>query len=246
MFFNFLMMFPSAVQKITYPAISHYYAKRQMATIVELVNTILRFSFTFLSILSLFLLFYVDDLIALVFPGKESFMMAVTPLRVLVILGLMYSVIAPVSIIFACQGRPDIPSKISVVKAVTNIGLGVVLIPFSLIMFSFEFGLLNGVAIAIGSGFVAEVILFFLYLPKYLKKYSNKKTLLAGLSIFCIFGTGSYLALSALGLNENLVGIIIIPLYGALLYVTGILTKESIMTIIRVVTSKKMDGVKDV
>ncbi|KYK27041.1 MAG: hypothetical protein AYK23_00350 [Candidatus Proteinoplasmatales archaeon SG8-5] len=241
MFFNFLMMAPSAVQKITYPVISYYYAKRQKATIVSLVNTILRFSFTFLSILTLLLLIFVDDLIMILFPGKEDFLLAITPLRILVILGLLYSVLTPITIIFASHGRPDIPSKISVMKAITNIGLGIVLIPVSIIMLSFEFGLLNGAAIAIGLSFIVEVILFFLYLPKYLKRRMEMRMLFTGLVLFVLFIISIYLSITLIGISENIVGLVLIPIYAAALYFSGILTKDSIQTIIRVVVKKDVE-----
>ncbi len=238
MFFNFLMMFPMAVQKITYPAISSYFAEKKIGIIKELVHTLLRFSFTFLSLLCLFLLFYVDDLIALVFPGKDTFLMAVQPLRILILLGLMYAVIVPISIVFTSAGRPDVPFKISIVKAATNIGLGIILIPLAVPVLSLDIGHLNGATLAIGSSYIVEVVLFFLMLRPCLGLRIQKKFLAMGISLFALTVIIAYLLVTMAEINENWIGLLLIPIYAVLLFVFGIITKDSLRLIAKVISGK--------
>ncbi len=239
MFFNFMIMVPQAIQKVTYPAFSTHFAKKRKALVVKMMKLIMRFSFILMSLGCLFLIFYIDDIITLIFPGKEAFLLAVNPLKIMAVAGVPFGVIVPVGAIFASAGRADIPLKISVARTVTNIGIAIALIPMTgLALWGFNIGGLNGAALALGGNFIASIFLTFLYLKPCLKIRLKIRRIWIGLMIFFIFLGITVVLSHCANVQENILGLIIIPLYIGVLYGSKILSKD-FFTMAKMVIGKR-------
>ncbi len=238
MFFNVMIMIPQAIQKITYPAFSVHFAKKRISLIQDMMKIIMRFSFILMSLTCLFLIFYIDDIIGFVFPGKDDFLLAVAPLKIMAIAGVPFGILIPVGAVFTSAGRADIPLKISIVKAFTNIGLAIVLIPMTgIALWGFSIGGLNGAAIALGGNFIIGIIMTIFYLKPSLDIHLSIKKIWIGLVLFFM----TILALYSLGglieIEENILGLIIIPLYTLGLYLTGVISSD-LFSMIKQLASK--------
>ncbi|MDD4307408.1 MAG: flippase [Thermoplasmata archaeon] len=228
MFFNALVMLPMAMQRVTFPTISGYFAEKRLDKIKILMGMTLKFSFVFLSIMCLLMFYFVDDAIGLLFPGKENFLLAVIPIQILAVMGLVYGTIAPVSILFTAAGKPDIPMKISIAKALVNVTLGVFLVPLSLTFLGYQIGGINGATIALGSSYILEVFLFFMLVKPKLGIRVKANAILRGLAAFIgVLGTGYVIAVCT-DIDENISGAGLIFTYVIILMAIGLVTKKDI------------------
>jgi len=226
MFFNAMIMIPKAIQKVTFPAFATHFAKKRMGLIKRMMKLVMRASFILMSLGCFFLLFYFDDVIRFIFPGKDDFLLAVAPLKILAVIAVPYGIIVPIGAIFVSVGRADIPLKISILQASVNIGLAVLLIPISLVIWGFEIGGLNGAALALAANFVASIFLTFMLLRPAIKMRIRIKKTITGLGIFSIFLLTVMAILTYTDIHENILGLIIIPVYAGCLILSGVLSKD--------------------
>ncbi len=225
MFFNLMVVLPRAMQRVALPTLSTYFREKKKKLVSKLMESFIKFSFVFLSIISLILIVFIGDIIALIFPGKETFLLAITPLRILVIIGLLWSTIVPVIIVYVAAGRPEIPLKISLVKTGTNVTLALFLVPISFTIIGLDIGGINGAVIALGVSLILELILFFIFLNPCLRLKINVKFILTGFLFFICVTSSIFMFSSHFEINQNLIGTLMIIIYGLGLYF-GILTKK--------------------
>ncbi len=229
MFFNVMIMIPQAIQKVTYPAFSTHFAKKRTALIKSMMKVIMRFSFILMSLACLFLIFYFDDVIKFIFPGKDDFLLAVAPLKIMAIAGVPFGILVPVGAIFTSAGRADLPLRISIVRAFTNVGIAIILIPMAgLTLWGFAIGGLNGAAIALGGNFIVSIVMTIIYLKPCLNIRLKIRKIWLGLGIFFMTILAIYSLTDMIGIDENILGLMIIPLYIIILYVTKVFSKDLI------------------
>lgn len=226
MFFNLLVMLPRAMQRVTFPAISTYFAQKRISSIKKMMEVTMRFSFVLISIISLILIFYIDDVITLIFPEKDSFLLAVMPLRILAVMGLLYGTMVPVGSVFAAVGKPEIPLKMTLIQAGVSIGTALLLIPTTLNILGMNIGGINGAAISLGISVMVLVLLFFIFIRTKLRIYLKIGFIATGFLLFIGTIGIAYLLMSQLGMDGNITGVILIPVYTACLYYLGIVGKD--------------------
>lgn len=148
MFAKLIWILPDSIQRITFPLISEYYAKKMNESISILVDKCMKYSCLFLIFSTTFFIFYGKELVATLF-GTE-FENSYTPLIILLIGTLFYGITKSVGSIFASMGRVDLVYKIPLISAILNLALSMALIPI--------YGI-NGVAVATTISFVVSTAL---------------------------------------------------------------------------------------
>ena len=238
LFFNVITLVSMAMQRITYPAITSYFAEKRTNSVKKLMEVSIRFSFIILSVFSLILFFFIDEGIALIFPNDPTFLLAVTPLKIILILGLLNGSVLSVSYVFAAAGRPDIFLKISIIQVTINLIIALLLIPSSIALFNLEFGGLNGATIALGISLLIGFILFIIYLKNSLKISLKINSILSGFLLFiCVIGFG-YILIFEVGLSDNIVGVLVIPIFLALMFIIKFIPKDEIQVLINMMKRK--------
>ena len=122
-----LLVIPSAMSTVTYPAISEYNGKKQHETIEILINKSMKYSLVILSILGILIIFFSKDIILLLL--KPEFLLATTPLTILIFGMIFFGSVGSVGAAFSGVGRPDIPFKENVIAVIVNVSIDAILIP---------------------------------------------------------------------------------------------------------------------
>ena len=125
---RFFWLIPSSIQTITYPITASYWIEEKYRLLNNVLDKSIKYSTIMLLPIGLFIGLLSKDLIILVF--KETFSPAVITLQIL-LLGTIIrgSVSTPVGATFSGIGRPDMGFKITLLYALINIGLDIILIP---------------------------------------------------------------------------------------------------------------------
>ena len=135
---RFFWIIPQAIQRITFPAISEYWAKNNYSALQMMIDKSMKYSACILLPIGLGVGFFAKDIITMIF--TEEFIYSVLPLQVLLIGTVTYSiVIKTIGGASSAAGRPDLDLKAASISAMMNIVLNVALIP--------QFGII-GAAIA--------------------------------------------------------------------------------------------------
>jgi len=153
MFAKLIWILPDSIQRITFPLISEYHAKKMNESIHILVDKCMKYSCLFLVFCTTFFIFFGNKVISLVF-GAE-FEHSYFPLIILLIGTVLYGVTKSVGSIFASVGKVTLVYKIPLVSAISNIILNYVLIPV--------YGI-NGAAVATTISFVVSTALMIHYM----------------------------------------------------------------------------------
>jgi O-antigen/teichoic acid export membrane protein len=238
MFVAFLNMLPGSIQTITYPAISEYYSKQNYVSMKKMMETTMRFSFVFFSVISLILIFYADDLISLIFPGKSEFLGAVSVFRILAICSVLYGSLISIGAIFTSMGRPDIPLKISCITILINFAFLALLIPMDTHLFGFQVGGINGAAIAYSITMFFNVFIHIILIKKMVPIDIDFKKQYIGSAFFLLIIALAFLASPYI--EGNLVGLIVIPIFSIGLYYFGIITRGGFNTILSMLRKKQV------
>jgi O-antigen/teichoic acid export membrane protein len=237
--FNALVMLPGAIQKITYPAISTYLVEKKFHSIKSMMENTMRITFVLLSVLSLLVVFFVDDFIRLLLPGDVNFMLAVTPIRILMVMLIIYWAFVPVGAAFTSADRPDIGVWVSIIQAIVNISMCIILIPINFIILDFQIGGINGATLALGTSLQIGIIAFFIYCKRVMKIKPDMEFLVAGFFLFMGIISAGFILVYKLGFNGNLAGLILIPVYIASMFLLKIITVDTLKNIFSKITAKK-------
>jgi len=200
------LMIPMAIQRITYPATSEYWAQNNHQALQQMINTSMKYSACILLPLGLGVGFFSREIITTIFGGE--FIYAVLPLCVLLIARVIGgSTEISIGGSFSGVGRPDLVLKIDAISAGTNVGLNILLIP--------RFGIL-GAAIATTASLLLGTIIFLALIPRILKVKIDFKWFawtmgLAGIAVALFLG-GTQL------INHYVVGSVILCAYIVLVF----------------------------
>jgi len=207
---------PIAIQTITYPATSQYWAQDGHKSLGIMIDKSMKYSTCILLLLGLVIGFFSKELITLVF--GQGYSLAVLPLIVLII-ARVGSITLPVGASFSGAGRPDIVLKLSACQAVLNLVLNFLLIP--------PFGIL-GASIATATTFLIGTAVHLILMPKILKVRVDIKWFVKTMGLACIA-----IALFLVGrefINYYIVGGVILCAY-TMLIPTVFLTSEDRYTL---------------
>lgn len=152
-FIQGLMLLPSAIQRVTSPIITTYYAKKDYASIRKLIKNIMLKTFVIISLTSLFLAFFGKLIISLVF--SEEFTPAWAPLLILLIGYSPYAALASIGGCLSSIGKVQIIFKLSIMCTIINIVLNIIFIP--------KFGLIGAAsATSISTIFTTLINMYFI------------------------------------------------------------------------------------
>lgn len=220
---QFFWFVPMSIQKITYPATSEYWSKKEHGKLQKMLTNVLKVTTLILLTIGLFVAFFAKDIISVLF--GDNFFYATTPLLILLIGTIIRGgMCQPIGGSLSAINRPDLALKISIVILVVNILLNIYLIP--------KIGI-TGAAIATTVSLIAGTILF-LWIS--IKKLSIKIDMKWFLSIFIfvsiliiLFGYTSKF------INVYLTGIVILSAFVLITYhfLVGNEEKTLFFTIIR-------------
>ncbi|MBA7597693.1 Stage V sporulation protein B [subsurface metagenome] len=125
---RFFWLIPLSVQKITYPATSEYWSKKNYDALNTMINKVMKYCTIILVLIGLGIFFFSVDIFTFLF--KKDFACSVLPLHILLIGTVIRGSIAqPIGGTLSAIGRPDLSLKISTLMFIINILLDVVLIP---------------------------------------------------------------------------------------------------------------------
>jgi len=158
MFAKLIWIFPDSLQKITFPLISEYHAKKMSDSITTVVDRCMKYSCLFLTFFTTFFIFFGEKVVALIF-GAE-FELSYIPLIILLIGTLFYGITKSVGSIFASIGKVNLVYKIPLVSATFNIIINIVLIP--------TYGI-NGGALATSFSLIISMILMLHFMKSLLE-----------------------------------------------------------------------------
>lgn len=210
---GFFLLVPMAIQRITFPATSEYWAKTNHRALREMIDKSMKYSACILLPLGLGVGFFANELVTGIF-GQE-FIYAALPLCVLLIARVIRgATVVPIGASFSAVGRPDLALKFSAISAGANVGLNILLIP--------PFGIL-GAAIATTVSLLLGAVVFLVLMPKILGVRIDIKWYAKALGSACI---GITLFLVGIKLiNPYIVGGVILCGYVILVFKL-FLTKE--------------------
>ncbi len=215
MFARGLMIFPSAVQRVTNPTITEFYYNRSFQKIEDLVNTVMKYSFIILSVVAILLSFFFKDIIAIIYPGKIEFINAVLPCQILLFSMIFYGTTGSVgSAVSSSIGRPDIALKLSSITLIINFAFNCILIP--------KYGIV-GAAIATGISLILSFCMIIFLQKRLLKIRLHSQTFIK-LILLVLF---VYLLLN---LGVSLIPHFILLFIGLAILVVGLLCFKTINT----------------
>jgi len=214
MFAQGLLVIPSAIQKITAPAISYLHSKKQSDAVAELVQEAIKYSFILLSLASIALVLLGDDLIYFLYPSQPEFSDAMIPLYILLGPVMLYGAAVAVGAAYSSVGRPRLGLWLTAPTLVLNTMLNLMLVP--------HLGI-NGSAYATGTTFCLNMTLIIVML-NYLKIRLEIRRLMLTFAL----GLGAYLATLAFGssLGWLVTGLLVTGAYLIALTLTGILNRR--------------------
>lgn len=178
MFARGLMIFPSAVQRVTNPVITEFYYNESFQKIENLVSNVMKYSFIILSVVAILLSFFFKDITAIIYPGKVEFVNAVIPCQILLLGMIFYGTTGAVgTAVSSSIGRPDIAFKLGGVILIINSAFNYILIP--------KYGII-GAAIATGISLILSVCITIFLQIKLLRIKLHSQTFikLIGLMLF--------------------------------------------------------------
>lgn len=159
LFMQAITLLPQAVQRVTNPSIARYYGKKDYGNIRSLIKETM-FKISLITIvIALFLAIFGKILIGIIFTNE--FLPAYIPLLILLIGYSIYAAFVSVGTCLSSIGKVQIVFRISLVCAILNTLLNIILIP--------RFGLL-GAASATSISLVFTTLINMYFLRKYTYK----------------------------------------------------------------------------
>ena len=208
---KFFWIIPSAIQTITYPTTSEYWANNNHSALQTMIDKSMKYTACMLLPIGLGVGFFAKDIITTIF-GAE-FIYSVVPLLILIIGTTIFGVVRSIGGSMTGMGRPDIGLKLVCISATVNIVLNVLLIP--------HYGVIGAAIATTVSWSVHTLLGIFLTIKILMVKIDFKWFVkISGITLLSIF------AFMVFGfVNVYLVGAIILFIY-VLIIATFFLTKE--------------------
>ena len=124
---RFFWLVPDAIQRITYPATSEYWANTNHGALNKMVDKSMKYTACILLPIGLGVGFFAKEIIMFIF--GEGFIYAVLPLQILIIGTAIFGIVKAIGSSLAGIGRVDINFKVATFGAMVNIILNLLLIP---------------------------------------------------------------------------------------------------------------------
>ena len=124
---RFFWLVPRAIATVAYPAISEYWANGNRQAVNKLVDKSTKYSACVLIFAGMSIVFFAKDIITFLF--TPEFLPAVLPLAILITGTVTSGILRSVGGIFASVGKVNLVLKISIIGAVGDIILNMILIP---------------------------------------------------------------------------------------------------------------------
>ena len=210
-FSTFFWIIPSAIQAITYPATSEYWANNDQQTLQKMIDKSIKYTACILLPIGLGVGFFAEGIVTMIF--GQGFVYAVLPLQILIVGTVIFGVVKAIGGSATGIGRPDIGLKVVGISATTNVVLNVLLIPY--------FGI-AGAAIATTTSLSVATLVGLFFTVRLLKVRIDFGWLgkLSGITLLSIF---FFMSLGFI--NTLLVGAIILSVF-VFIIVISFLTKE--------------------
>jgi len=123
-----IVMIPVGIQKITYPAASEFWAKKDNINLNKMVNKTIKYSSISTIILGVGISFFAQEIIEIIF-GKD-FISAWLPMIILILgVVLQGALIQSLGGLLSAIGRPELSLKVDTLTVAINLGLNFILIP---------------------------------------------------------------------------------------------------------------------
>ena len=150
---RFFWIIPQAIQKITYPATSEYWANNNHSALQTMIDKSMKYTACILLPIGLGVGFFAEDIITTIF--GEEFIYSVLPFLILLVGTMINGAMQrPIGSILYSIGMPDLNLKIFASAAMANIILNLILIP--------HFGIAGAaVATTISLSLITLLILFY-------------------------------------------------------------------------------------
>jgi len=149
---KFFWLIPQAIQTITYPATSEYWANDNHSALQTMIGKSMKYTTCVLLPIGLGVGFFAREIITLIFGGGFSY--AVLPLQILIVGTVAFGVMKSIGGSVTGIGRPDIALKIVGISATTNVVLNFLLIP--------TYGIVGAAVATTVSLFVASLVGIFI------------------------------------------------------------------------------------
>ncbi|CAD6493248.1 MAG: putative flippase AglR [Candidatus Argoarchaeum ethanivorans] len=209
---KFFWIIPSAIQTITYPATSEYWANNNHSALQTMVDKSMKYTACVLLPIGLGVGFFAREIITLMFEG--GFVYAVLPLQILIVGTVIFGIFKSIGGSLISIGRADLSLKITAMGALVNVLSNLLLIPLLGI---------SGAAMATTLSFLLMAFLSLYLIHKLLQvridtKWCVKSLIILFVMIFA-FMVGSEL------IHQYILSSILLCIYG-ILTIKFLLTKD--------------------
>ena len=124
---RFFWIVPQAIQTISYPAISEYWADNNHPALQTMIDKSMKYTACILLPIGLGVGFFAEYIITMIF--GEGFIYSTLPFLILVVGAVIYGILISIGGTLQGLGRPDLALKIGLFTASINLVLNIVLIP---------------------------------------------------------------------------------------------------------------------
>lgn len=203
---KFILIVPSSIQTITYPATSSYWHEKNFLSLNKMLNKSIKYSTLILTSIGLINIFFLKNIILLLF--SKDFFYSIIPFYILLLGEIVKGgLVQPIGGSLAAIGKPGIDLKITLGITLTNATLNFILIP--------KFGI-SGAAIATTTALMLGTISTLYFNIKYLSFKIDYKWLL----YFCLYTISILFVFSMLFnyINTTLPKFILLGLNSIVLY----------------------------
>ena len=226
---KFFLVIPQAIQTVSYPATSEYWAKKNILGLQKMLDKSMKYSAVVLMPAGLAISFFAEDIVTRIY--GQGFQQSALPLQIL-LMGTVIFGVACTSIGGALAGinRPDLSLKAAGISAAANVVLNIVLIP--------KFGI-DGAAIATCTSLIIMTLIFGLMTYRTL---SIKMDIgwFALMIVATFFGTLTFIV-GIRFFNKYLIGSVILIIYTV--FALGmILKRDDINLVISSISSLRKRG----
>jgi O-antigen/teichoic acid export membrane protein len=201
-----IWMFPKAISRVSYPAMSEYWGNRNTQALKKMVDKATKYTACVLLPIGLLLFMFSNDIISIIF-SKIDPLLASPPLRILLVGTLFHGVIVPIGAIFASTEKLRIILLQAVIVAISNIILNVMLIPI--------YGIV-GAAIATTTSLIINFSFSLFYMKKLLTVRLDTRWFIK-LGFISLISISVFFILSSLVNNHIIIGVTVLLIYCAIL-----------------------------
>jgi O-antigen/teichoic acid export membrane protein len=198
---SMIWVFPKAISRVSFPAMSEYWGNKNVQALQKMVDMSTKYTLCVISLIVMFMFMFSSEIISMIFP-KIDVASASLILKILLVGTLFHGIIVPIGSIFASTGKLRIVMLQSIIVAVSNITLNLILIPI--------FGI-EGAAIATTASFILNYS-FSVFYMKHLLSITLDTGWIIKLGFFSLFLISMYFILSSI-VNQIVIAMVILSIY---------------------------------